>query len=218
MVRKLKISKKIFSLLVILLIFPVIIITANHIPNDDFVRTSAKIVDNSNDDFNSSRHTKVDDLSINTIKGVKLRLEADVDEEELSKQNYDVLVTKQNDNELYFNSYLNIFKVLNTNTGYVWSTGFDEINKEDASIPVVKQISSLVVMEYYIYDVKNETYGTSVTAVEMTKVEATDEYKIVPNTDVLVTTSNVINGKKLTLNYKKVGIFFFFKRKICKLL
>lgn len=208
MVRKLKISKKLFSLLVILLIFPVIIITANHIPNDDLVRTSAKIVDNSNDDFNSSRHTKVDDLSINTIKGVKLRLEADVDEEELSKQNYDVLVTKQNDNELYFNSYLNIFKVLNTNTGYVWSTGFDEINKEDASIPVAKQISSLVVMEYYFYDVKNETYGTSVTAVEMTKVTGTDEYKIAPNTDVSVTTSNVTNGKKLTLNYKKVGIKF----------
>ena len=55
MVRKLRISRKFFSLLVILLIFPVIIITANQIPNDDFVRTSTKIVDNSNDDFNSSR-------------------------------------------------------------------------------------------------------------------------------------------------------------------
>ena len=208
MVRKLKLSKKLFSLLVIILIFPVIIITANHIPNDDMIRESSKIVNNANDVYNSSRFTKMDDLSTNTIKGVNLRLEQDVTEEEQDDSNYDVFVTKQNNMELYYNSYLHIFKVHNTLTGYVWSTGFDNINKEDASIPVAKQISSLVVMEYYFYNVQDETYGTGVTAVEMTKVTGTDEYKIAPNTDITVTTTNITNGKKLTLNYRKVGIKF----------
>ncbi len=208
MVRKLKISKKLFCFLVIILIFPVILITANHIPNDDYIRTSNKIVDNTNDVYNSSRFTKVDDLSTNTVKGVSLRLENNVTEEEVSNGNYDILVVKRNNMELYYNSYLHIFKIHNNLTGYVWSTGFDKINKEDASVAVAKQISSLVVMEYYFYDVKNETYGTGVTPVEMTKVTGTDEYSIKPNTDITVITQDIENGKKLTLDYRKVGIKF----------
>lgn len=208
MAKKFKIIKVLVSLLVVILILPLIIITANSIPNDDFIRESSKIVDNSNDVYNSSRFTKVDDLSTNTIKGVSLRLENDVTEEEKDVKNYDVLVTKQNNKELYYNSYLHIFKVHNVDTGYVWSTGFDKINASQAKAPVAKMISSLVVMEYYFYDVKNETYGTSVTAVEMTKATGTDEYKISPNTDIKVTTQDIKNGKKLTLDYKKVGIKF----------
>lgn len=198
-------AKKLLIIAIFILLIPTVIITANSIINDDMIRNinSDNVL---NTDFDSSRFTQSDDLSINTIKGVSLKLKDDVSEEELELKNYDIKITTRANSILYFNEYLNIFKVLNKQTGYVWSTGCDVIKKEDASVATARSLASTIIMEYMIYNPNDDTYGTNVKSVELNSVLSGDTYKISPNKDVIVDTEDIEYGKKLRIHYKKIGI------------
>ena len=174
-------AKKIILIFLFVLITPIFVLSA--IPSDEYIRY-APHSENSNDVYSSSRFTQKDDLSTNTVKGIKLRLEENVTQEEKEDKNFDVLLTEKNGNELYYNSYLHIFKVRNSSTGYVWSTGVDHLEKSNASVVVGRQISSLVILDYYFYNTKDGTYSTTMNTEYLNKVTGTDEYTINPNNNV----------------------------------
>ena len=183
--------KKIVISLICALIFPVTIAVANSIPTDNMVRTISNSNSYYSNDFESSRFTQQDDLSINTIKGVDLRLKNNVTEEDETLLNYDKKVITCGNSTLYFNSYLNIFKVKNNLSGYVWATGRDVIYKSDASIATARSLASTIIMEYMIYNPENDSYSTNVKSIELNSVLAGDTYKISPNKDVKVISSDI---------------------------
>ena len=198
-------AKKLLYILLTILFVPAVLITANNIVTDDYVY-SINSSYSSNDIYNSSRFTQVDDLTSPSNNGEMIRLIDNVENEDVTKKNYDEEVVKNGNFKLYYNSYLRSFKVQNLTTGYVWSTGKDYIGKDDASAKIARQITSLIVLEYFHYNEKEQQYATSITSVEMTKATGASEYELAPNTDINVFVSNIPNGKKLALTYTKVGI------------
>ena len=75
------------------------------------------------DYYTSSRFTKVDDLTVNTKKG------ADLIETIDEAGNLDQLIHQNDRFEMYFNERLNIVKLKNKESGYVWSSALDKIDK-----------------------------------------------------------------------------------------
>ena len=62
-------AKKIILIFLFVLITPIFVLSA--IPSDEYIRY-APHSENSNDVYSSSRFTQKDDLSTNTVKGIKL--------------------------------------------------------------------------------------------------------------------------------------------------
>lgn len=203
-------AKKFVAIVItLLLMVPLFLVVANNITENEIIMFSNGITDNSNSIYNSSRFTGVDDFSENPSQGVALRLEKDANPEDRNNGDYDELVITKGDSSLYFNQYLNIFKVKNNITGYLWSTGQDQFSADDASAVVARFLSSTIVLGYYVYNATNDTYGNDIRLIYLTTaVKEETSYKLGQNSEVTVTTSSITSGMKLTLYYNKLGFRF----------
>ena len=87
-------AKKLLYVILTILFVPAVLITANNIVNDDYIY-SIKNSYSSNDIYNSSRFTQVDDLTYPTNNGESLRLEENVESDDITKKNYDEEVVQK---------------------------------------------------------------------------------------------------------------------------
>jgi hypothetical protein len=154
--------------------------------------------------YTSSRYTKVDDLTVNPKKGVKLIETMD------EKGNLDQLIHENDRFLMYFNDRLNIVKLKNKESGYVWSSGLDEIDKNDVSSPYhASFLSSTVGIGYFFYNTTNESYGdTQYCFINQARINNdSDLYIIEPNTyDAEVNSKITSTGVKLDINVKRYQI------------
>lgn len=203
-----KIKKLIITFIILSVIVPITYVVANSIIIDDIVVYTRKNVYNQNDSYNSNRFTKMDDLSVNPLKGVAVRSETEVTDEEKKNKNYDVEVTTKANKTLYFNQYLNIFKVKNNQTGYVWSTGQEYYDANQISTVLANQLSSTIVLGFYHFNPDTNNYGDNVNYKYLVRaVNTTDgeSRKMMPVSDVIVKVTDIENGKKLNIIYNTIG-------------
>lgn len=201
--------KKFVALITTLLLtVPVVLVVASNITKNDYILFNYQLDNNDNDLYNSSRFTNVDDLSENPSDGIKLRLSNEVSPEDLNNKNYDDLIVEKNDHSLYFNEYLNIFKVKNETTGYVWSTGQDVIEQKNASTTTARYLSSTITLGYYHYNNEKKAYSKDIKPIYMTSAQApkdSDYIKIGKGNDTKITVTSIADGKKLSIQYSKFG-------------
>ncbi len=204
-----KLKKFIITFTFLLIIIPTVLVTANHIIVDDIVVYTNKTIYNQNDTFNSSRFTKMDDLSENPSNGAIIRSENDVTDDEKANKNYDVVVSTRANKTLYFNEYLNIFKIKNNSTGYVWATGQEYYDAKTITAPLARQLSSTIVIGYYAYISDSNSYASNIQYINLVKANTINEGEtraMIPEAEATVNVSDIENGKKLNIAYKTVGI------------
>lgn len=156
------------------------------------------------DYYTSSRFTKVDDLTVNTKKG------ADLIETIDEAGNLDQLIHQNDRFEMYFNERLNIVKLKNKESGYVWSSALDKIDKNDVPSPYhASFLSSSVGIGYFFYNTTNESYGdTQYCFINQARINKdSDLYILEPNTaEVEVKSEITPTGVKLDINAKRYQI------------
>lgn len=162
----------------------------------------------SNSDFNvsysSSHYTQVDDLKENPSFGSVLRLEVN------ETGNYDEHIISNEKYSLYFNRYLNIIKIKNKLTEYIWASGLDYIDNDDIQTSYnASLLSSTLAIGYYFYNTSNNSYtDPQYVFLNRANVDLTLEsdvenkpMKIIPNTsDVIITPTIIQRGIKLEIN------------------
>lgn len=203
-----RLKKLIISFILIVTIMPIPFVIANSIPVGEMVLYTNKTIYNQNDTYNSAHYTKMDDLSINPLKGALIRTETEVTEEEKNHKNYDVEVITKGTNTLYFNEYLTIFKIKNNKTGYVWSTGSEYYDGDTIKSKLANQLSSTIVLGFYHYNPDTKGYGDNINylyLVRNSKNNDTNMLEMKPASGVTVKNQNITNGKKLTITYSLYG-------------
>lgn len=203
-----RLKKLIISFILIIAFMPIPFVIANSIVIGDVVLYTNKSTNNQNDTYNSNHFTKEDDLSENAYLGATIRSENEVTDEERKNHNYDVEITSKANKTLFFNEYLSIFKIRNNTTGYVWSTGKESYDSDTIKPKLANQLSSTVIVGYYTYIQDSNSYSENITYLYLVKnVENkdTNTREMKPASDVNVTSTNIQNGKKLTINYTLYG-------------
>ncbi len=144
--------KKIISLLVtITLIVSTGIVTLYARQNSVVLTGNFQITSNGTGSYDDNRFTQMD---------VAKKEESTVKLNELDK-----LVTQNPYYELYFNEEINIIKLKNIETEYIYSSAIDELEYEDGISSISNFLSSTVSIDFYSYDETTEfpgfIYGTT---------------------------------------------------------
>ncbi|MBO4623326.1 MAG: hypothetical protein J5691_05490 [Bacilli bacterium] len=190
---------RLLSLICILIIasIAIIVIKANDVDKieSEYSFSNDMIID-------SSFYTGVDDTRINTNKG------------HLTEKD-DFITTSQNGKlKLYFNKDLCIFKIENTDTGYIYSSALDEVDEGLSSEYYSGFLSSTFSIYYYQFlassnnfDINTSrawiTKGTKHTRAEKETLSEEEASKIKLNIaeKTVYTYSQIENGVKVTITF-----------------